>query len=317
MTGVAFHRGGRLLMALHLRPWKVLMKSLNVRKSLGVATALSLSLLGSLSSAAIASADETPDPSDSASVSAPADPSEGVDQSDVDDATPSDEASEDQGDVDDATPSDEASEDAEENEAEEPSGGASEDHDPGEDLIDPDAWNNVKINATFTVGKTTIKDGATFDVKSNKTIQVKYDSNVPVCSATWKSVPAGEKLDSDLVKTGLRKDKAATKVTLHEEKDFGCWEEGDSWNSGTFEISTDKLPAGQNGDLVIDFVGSQDIGMGYQPFVNRVALKDLHLVSGDEKVDKAGSDSAKAGSELTNGTGVAAGDKVGLPATGF
>lgn len=39
------------------------MKSLNVRKSLGVATVLSLSLLGSLSSAAIASADETPDPS--------------------------------------------------------------------------------------------------------------------------------------------------------------------------------------------------------------------------------------------------------------
>ena len=46
------------------------MKQLKARRSVGVATALSLSLLGSLSCAAVASADEGPEPATTTSVSA-------------------------------------------------------------------------------------------------------------------------------------------------------------------------------------------------------------------------------------------------------
>lgn len=323
MTGVAFHRGGRLLMALHLRPWKVLMKSLNVRKSLGVATALSLSLLGSLSSAAIASADETPDPSDSASVSAPADPSEGVDQSDVDDATPSDEASEDQGDVDDATPSDEASED------------------PGEDDTHlPEA----DMNFSFSIGGKELKSGSAVKIDlSNRTLRVNYSFAVPEKFHGYKQTIVSDRAFWVIVPSGTDADPLASdvegKVTNIEDLPY---EDTHNTFKGSFDISLDKLELNKHYDLFIDFayVRSAEQGvMGRKPSMERVTLKDFQLTTdasaenSDKKSDSKVNDETdasfkdqtseqvastdKAGSELTNGSGVAAGDKVGLPATGF
>lgn len=309
MTGVAFHRGGggRLLMALHLRPWKVLMKSLNVRKSLGVATALSLSLLGSLSSAAIASADETPDPSDSASVSAPADPSEGVDQSDVDDATPSDEASE----------------------------------DPGEDDTHlPEA----DMNFSFSIGGKELKSGSAVKIDpSNRTLRVNYSFAVPEKFHGYKQTIVSDRAFWVIVPSGTDADPLASdvegKVTNIEDLPY---EGTHNTFKGSFDISLDKLELNKHYDLFIDFayVRSAEQGvMGRKPSMERVTLKDFQLTTdasaenSDKKSDSKVNDETdasfkdqtseqvastdKAGSELTNGSGVAAGDKVGLPATGF
>lgn len=290
MTEVAFHRGGgRLLMALHLRPWKVLMKSLNVRKSLGVATVLSLSLLGSLSSAAIASADETPDPSASVitSTSPEPDSSTSASQSAADE-TPA--------------PSSSPSASADDENAEIPEG---------------------SVDVVFSINGEKIKPGNFAKVdQSNRTLRVDYNLIVPEGvekfansffegDVEWTIVPAGT-------------DPSDTDVENWHFHDFDR-----KSSKGSFEVNLAKLTPNKHYDLVLEFGGRQAVDNGHGTiddlafFGKTITLKDLcrdakDSKKADTKTNKAADDDAEISIKgQTNGAGVAAGNKVGLPATGF
>ena len=252
------------------------MKQLKARRSLGVATALSLSLLGSLSCAAVASADEGPEPATTTSVSASPEAESTTPLLPLGESPSAERTTELFPHSESSTtikpPSSNASPDL-------PAGnddvtGAGHGTDDSEDGEVADGDVNVSLSAgggDFQAGKDVKVD------RSNLTVQVNYDLLSPnkgdrsvkrvfSGSVTWQIVPAGTSPDKGHDPRAVAWGDARINET----------------GKGSVDVNLARLAPGKHYDLVIDFTGDCAVDRGDGTlhtsvhYDKRVTVRGLH-----------------------------------------
>ena len=252
------------------------MKQLKARRSVGVATALSLSLLGSLSCAAVASADEGPDPATTTSVSASPEAESTTPLLPLGESPSAERTTELFPHSESSTtikpPSSNASPDL-------PAGnddvtGAGHGTDDSEDGEVADGDVNVSLSAgggDFQAGKDVKVD------RSNLTVQVNYDLLSPnkgdrsvkrvfSGSVAWQIVPAGTNPDKGHDPRAVAWGDARINET----------------GKGSVDVSLARLTPGKHYDLVIDFTGDCAVDRGDGTlhmsvhYDKRVTVRGLH-----------------------------------------
>lgn len=252
------------------------MKQLKARRSVGVATALSLSLLGSLSCAAVASADEGPEPATTTSVSASPEAESTTPLLPLGESPSAERTTELFPHSESSTtikpPSSNASPDL-------PAGnddvtGAGHGTDDSEDGEVADGDVNVSLSAgggDFQAGKDVKVD------RSNLTVQVNYDLLSPnkgdrsvkrvfSGSVAWQIVPAGTNPDKGHDPRAVAWGDARINET----------------GKGSVDVSLARLTPGKHYDLVIDFTGDCAVDRGDGTlhmsvhYDKRVTVRGLH-----------------------------------------
>ena len=252
------------------------MKQLKARRSVGVATALSLSLLGSLSCAAVASADEGPEPATTTSVSASPEAESTTPLLPLGESPSAERTTELFPHSESSTtikpPSSNASPDL-------PAGnddvtGAGHGTDDSEDGEVADGDVNVSLSAgggDFQAGKDVKVD------RSNLTVQVNYDLLSPnkgdrsvkrvfSGSVTWQIVPAGTSPDKGHDPRAVAWGDARINET----------------GKGSVDVNLARLAPGKHYDLVIDFTGDCAVDRGDGTlhmsvhYDKRVTVRGLH-----------------------------------------
>lgn len=252
------------------------MKQLKARRSVGVATALSLSLLGSLSCAAVASADEGPEPATTTSVSASPEAESTTPLLPLGESPSAERTTELFPHSESSTtikpPSSNTSSDL-------PAGnddvtGAGHGTDDSEDGEVADGDVNVSLSAgggDFQAGKDVKVD------RSNLTVQVNYDLLSPnkgdrsvkrvfSGSVAWQIVPAGTNPDKGHDPRAVAWGDARINET----------------GKGSVDVSLARLTPGKHYDLVIDFTGDCAVDRGDGTlhmsvhYDKRVTVRGLH-----------------------------------------
>lgn len=252
------------------------MKQLKARRSVGVATALSLSLLGSLSCAAVASADEGPEPATTTSVSASPEAENATPVLPLGESPSAESTTE-------LFPHSESS-----NTIEPPSSDASsslptdnDDVTGMEDGNDGSGDGEVAdgdVNVSLSAGDGDFQAGKDVKVdRSNLTVQVNYDLLSPnkgdrsvkrvfSGSVAWQIVPAGTNPDKGHDPRAVAWGDARINET----------------GKGSVDVSLARLTPGKHYDLVIDFTGDCAVDRGDGTlhmsvhYDKRVTVRGLH-----------------------------------------
>lgn len=252
------------------------MKQLKARRSVGVATALSLSLLGSLSCAAVASADEGPDPATTTSVSASPEAESTTPLLPLGESPSAERTTE-------LFPHSESS-----TTIKPPSSNASPDLPAGNDDVtgmedgnDGSGDGEVAdgdVNVSLSAGGGDFQAGKDVKVdRSNLTVQVNYDLLSPnkgdrsvkrvfSGSVAWQIVPAGTNPDKGHDPRAVAWGDARINQT----------------GKGSVDVSLARLTPGKHYDLVIDFTGDCAVDRGDGTlhmsvhYDKRVTVRGLH-----------------------------------------
>lgn len=252
------------------------MKQLKARRSVGVATALSLSLLGSLSCAAVASADEGPEPATTTSVSASPEAESTTPLLPLGESPSAERTTE-------LFPHSESS-----TTIKPPSSNASPDLPAGNDDVtgaghgtDDSEDGEVAdgdVNVSLSVGGGDFQAGKDVKVdRSNLTVQVNYDLLSPnkgdrsvkrvfSGSVAWQIVPAGTNPDKGHDPRAVAWGDARINET----------------GKGSVDVSLARLTPGKHYDLVIDFTGDCAVDRGDGTlhmsvhYDKRVTVRGLH-----------------------------------------
>ena len=252
------------------------MKQLKARRSVGVATALSLSLLGSLSCAAIASADEGPEPATTTSVSASPEAESTTPLLPLGESPSAERTTE-------LFPHSESS-----TTIKPPSSNASPDLPAGNDDVtgmedgnDGSGDGEVAdgdVNVSLSAGGGDFQAGKDVKVdRSNLTVQVNYDLLSPnkgdrsvkrvfSGSVAWQIVPAGTNPDKGHDPRAVAWGDARINET----------------GKGSVDVSLARLTPGKHYDLVIDFTGDCAVDRGDGTlhmsvhYDKRVTVRGLH-----------------------------------------
>ena len=252
------------------------MKQLKARRSVGVATALSLSLLGSLSCAAVASADEGPEPATTTSVSASPEAESTTPLLPLGESPSAERTTE-------LFPHSESS-----TTIKPPSSNASPDLPAGNDDVtgmedgnDGSGDGEVAdgdVNVSLSAGGGDFQAGKDVKVdRSNLTVQVNYDLLSPnkgdrsvkrvfSGSVAWQIVPAGTNPDKGHDPRAVAWGDARINET----------------GKGSVDVSLARLTPGKHYDLVIDFTGDCAVDRGDGTlhmsvhYDKRVTVRGLH-----------------------------------------
>lgn len=252
------------------------MKQLKARRSVGVATALSLSLLGSLSCAAVASADEGPEPATTTSVSASPEAESTTPLLPLGESPSAERTTE-------LFPHSESS-----TTIKPPSSNASPDLPAGNDDVtgmedgnDGSGDGEVAdgdVNVSLSAGGGDFQAGKDVKVdRSNLTVQVNYDLLSPnkgdrsvkrvfSGSVAWQIVPAGTNPDKGHDPRAVAWGDARINQT----------------GKGSVDVSLARLTPGKHYDLVIDFTGDCAVDRGDGTlhmsvhYDKRVTVRGLH-----------------------------------------
>ncbi|ERF67714.1 hypothetical protein [Cutibacterium granulosum] len=253
------------------------MKQLKARRSVGVATALSLSLLGSLSCAAVASADEGPEPATTTSVSASPEAESTTPLLPLGESPSAERTTE-------LFPHSESS-----TTIKPPSSNASPDLPAGNDDVtgaghgtDGSGDGEVAdgdVNVFLSAGDGDFQAGKDVKVdRSNLTVQVNYDLLSPnkgdrsvkrvfSGSVAWQIVPAGTNPDKGHDPRAVAWGDARINET----------------GKGSVDVSLARLTPGKHYDLVIDFTGDCAVDRGDGTlhmsvhYDKRVTVRGLHF----------------------------------------